>query len=43
MHGCQANEFIEGITTIGEQMLILLDADRLVSGELSPLALTAAA
>jgi len=43
MHGCQANEFIEGITTLGEQMLILLDADRLVSGELSPLALTAAA
>ena len=43
MHVCQANEFIEGITTLGEQMLILLDADRLVSGELSPLALTAAA
>ena len=43
MHGCEANEFIEGITTLGEQMLILLDADRLVSGELSPLALTAAA
>jgi purine-binding chemotaxis protein CheW len=43
MQGCEANEFIEGITTLGEQMLILLDADRLVSGELSPLALTAAA
>jgi purine-binding chemotaxis protein CheW len=43
MQGCQANEFIEGITTLGEQMLVLLDADRLVSGELSPLALTAAA
>ena len=43
MLGCQANEFIDGITTLGEQMLILLDADRLVSGELSPLALTAAA
>jgi purine-binding chemotaxis protein CheW len=43
MHGCQANEFIEGITTLGEQMLVLLDADRLVSGELSPLALTTAA
>jgi len=43
MHGCEANEFIAGITTLGEQMLILLDADRLVSGELSPLALTAAA
>jgi purine-binding chemotaxis protein CheW len=43
MHGCTANEFIEGITTLGEQMLILLDADRLVSGELSPLALTNAA
>ena len=43
MHGCQANEVIEGITTLGEQMLVLLDADRLVSGELSPLALTAAA
>jgi purine-binding chemotaxis protein CheW len=43
MHGCQANVFIVGITTLGEQMLILLDADRLVSGDLSPLALTAAA
>jgi purine-binding chemotaxis protein CheW len=43
VHGSQANEFIEGITTLGEQMLILLDADRLVSGELSPLALTHAA
>src|SRR5437868_1116018 len=43
MHGCQANEVIEGITTLGEQMLVLLDADRLVSGELSPLSLTAAA
>lgn len=43
MQGCAANEFIEGITTLGEQMLILLDADRLVSGELSPLALTHAA
>ena len=43
MQGCQANEVIEGITTLGEQMLVLLDADRLVSGELSPLALTAAA
>lgn len=43
MHGCQANEVIEGITTLGEQMLVLLDADRLVSGELSPLALTVAA
>jgi len=43
MQGCSANEFIEGITTLGEQMLILLDADRLVSGELSPLALTDAA
>ena len=43
MHGFQAGEFIEGITTLGEQMLILLNADCLVSGELSPLALTAAA
>jgi purine-binding chemotaxis protein CheW len=43
MQGSQANEVIEGITTLGEQMLVLLDADRLVSGELSPLALTAAA
>jgi purine-binding chemotaxis protein CheW len=42
MQGCTANEFIEGITTLGEQMLILLDADRLVSGELSPHVLDAA-
>jgi purine-binding chemotaxis protein CheW len=43
MHGYQAGDFIEGITTLGEQMLILFNADSLVSGELSPLALTAAA
>jgi purine-binding chemotaxis protein CheW len=43
MQGYQASDFIEGITTQGEQMLILLDADCLVSGELSPLALTHAA
>lgn len=32
-------EFIEGITTSGEQMLILLDADKLVTRELSPMAM----
>ena len=43
MHGAPASEFIEGITTLGEQMLILFNADCLVSAELSPLALTNAA
>jgi purine-binding chemotaxis protein CheW len=32
-------EFIEGITTSDEQMLILLDADELVTRELSPMEL----
>ena len=42
MTGSAAGEFIEGITTFGEQMLILFNADVLVSDELSPTALSAA-
>ncbi len=38
-----ASDFIEGITTIDEQMLILFNADYLVSGELSPDTLMTAA
>jgi purine-binding chemotaxis protein CheW len=34
-----SSEFIEGITTSDEQMLILLDADELVTRELSPMAM----
>ena len=37
------SEFIEGITTYGEQMLILFNADSLVSGELTQAALSPAA
>jgi purine-binding chemotaxis protein CheW len=36
MNAGNASEFIEGITTSDEQMLILLNADDLVSRELSP-------
>jgi len=36
MNAGNASEFIEGITTCDEQMLILLNADDLVSRELSP-------
>ena len=43
MVGGNAAEFIEGITTIGEQMLILFNADDLVSGELSDAALASQA
>ena len=43
MQGREAAEFIEGITSIDEQMLLLFDVDYLVSGELSPAALTTAA
>ena len=34
-----SSDFIEGITTSDEQMLILLDADELVARELSPMAM----
>jgi purine-binding chemotaxis protein CheW len=43
LSGDGASQFIEGITTFGEQMLILFNADSLVSAELSPAALTSAA
>jgi purine-binding chemotaxis protein CheW len=43
MHGYQAGDFIEGITTLGEQMLILFNADSLVSGDSSALVLGSAA
>ena len=36
MSGGDASEFIEGITTIDEQMLILLNPDDLVARDLSP-------
>jgi purine-binding chemotaxis protein CheW len=36
MNGNDASEFIEGVTTIDEQMLILLNADDLVGRELAP-------
>ena len=38
-----ASEFIEGITTCDEKMLILLDADKLVSRDLTPAAALGAA
>ncbi|HET9863921.1 MAG TPA: chemotaxis protein CheW [Steroidobacteraceae bacterium] len=41
--GDAAAASIQGIATVGEQMLILFDADSLVSGESSPLALHSAA
>jgi len=40
MSGGNASEFIEGITTIDEQMLILLNPDDLVAKDLSPTAFT---
>jgi purine-binding chemotaxis protein CheW len=43
MSGGDASESIDGITTFGEQMLILFNADSLLSGDLSPAALTTAA
>jgi purine-binding chemotaxis protein CheW len=43
MNGSGASEFIEGITTSGEQMLILFNADGLISGDLSPAVAIAAA
>ena len=43
MSGGGSSEYIEGITTFGEQMLILFNADGLISGELSSTALTSAA
>jgi purine-binding chemotaxis protein CheW len=39
----ETSEFIEGITTCDEKMLILLDADKLVSRDLSPAAAVGAA
>ncbi len=42
MNAGEASEFIEGITTCDEKMLILLDADRLVSRDLAPAASAAA-
>jgi purine-binding chemotaxis protein CheW len=38
MSGNDASEFIEGITTVDEQMLILLNPDDLVARDLSPTA-----
>ena len=43
LNGRDASEFIAGVTTIDEQLLILFDADDLVSGDLSPATLTTAA
>jgi purine-binding chemotaxis protein CheW len=39
MSGNDASEFIEGITTVDDQMLILLNPDDLVARDLSPAAL----
>jgi len=43
MSAGDSSEFIEGITTCDEKMLILLDADKLVSRDLTPAAVGAAA
>ena len=43
MNAGDSSEFIEGITTCDEKMLILLDADKLVSRDLTPAAVGAAA
>jgi purine-binding chemotaxis protein CheW len=43
MGAVDTSEFIEGITTCDEKMLILLDADKLVSRDLSPAAAIGAA
>jgi purine-binding chemotaxis protein CheW len=40
MNGNNASDFIEGITTIDEQMLILLNPDDLVARDLTPSAFT---
>ena len=39
-NGAHASEYIEGITAVDEQMLILLNAENLASNDLSPAALT---
>jgi purine-binding chemotaxis protein CheW len=36
MSGSSASEFIQGIATVDDQLLILLDADNLVAHELAP-------
>jgi purine-binding chemotaxis protein CheW len=36
MQGNEASEFIDGVTTIDDQMLILLNADELIGRELAP-------
>lgn len=36
MNGNEASEFIDGVTTIDDQMLILLNADELIGRELAP-------
>ena len=43
LNASDTSEFIEGITTCDEKMLILLDADRLVSRDLAPAGATSAA
>jgi purine-binding chemotaxis protein CheW len=40
MHGRDATGFIDGITTTDDQMLLLFNADYLLSGDLSPAAST---
>ena len=40
MNGRDSTEFIDGITTTGDQMLLLFNADYLLSGDLSPAAST---
>ena len=40
MNGRDSTEFIEGITTTDDQMLLLFNADYLLSGDLSPAAST---
>ena len=43
MNASDTSEFIEGITTCDEKMLILLDADKLVARDLTPAAALGAA
>jgi len=43
MNAGDTGEFIEGITTCDDKMLILLDADRLVSRDLAPASATSVA
>jgi purine-binding chemotaxis protein CheW len=40
LDGARASEYIEGITAVDEQMLILLNAESLAATQLSPAALT---